>query len=207
MSPCSPDSALRTCGGRILDDALAVDGEVDHAVCRAKEDLRLRSRHGLIGDQVANGSAAVGHRIVMMGLPPRLNEMSRAVPDPVADIEILHGARRHWPARGEARDGKYQYQATTPIHDQFSLGPWISPAPDKTGNVRVLDPRGRRPSALFIDRCTSPAFEIAQFPLARAASRVTFFLQAYSVPVVVGWWGITNRSRTGLRTCPRNAGA
>ena len=50
MSPCSPDPALRTCGGRILDDALVVDGEVDHAVCRAKEHLRLRPGNSLIGE-------------------------------------------------------------------------------------------------------------------------------------------------------------
>jgi hypothetical protein len=47
------DRALRPGRRRIVDDAVSINGEVDHAVPRLEKDLRLRSRHRLVGDEVA----------------------------------------------------------------------------------------------------------------------------------------------------------
>lgn len=181
------DSAPRTRGSRILDDAHAIDGEVDHAVGRAKEYLRLRSRHSLVGEQIANGSAALCHRVVVMRLSPGLDEMNRTMSDPVADVEVLHCARRHWPARGEARGGKYQHQVTTPIHDQFSLGHSMSPAPEKTGRRRgTASPTqaARGAQCAFLDINTSLAFEVAQSSR-ELQLRYTLSMLADSVPAVL----------------------
>lgn len=71
-----PDSALRAGHGRIVDNAVGIDGEVDHAIGCPEDDLRLRSGHRLIGKHVANYPAAVGRRVIMMRFSPRLNEMT-----------------------------------------------------------------------------------------------------------------------------------
>lgn len=68
--------ALRPVRCRIVDDAVSIDGEVDHAVPRLEKDLRLRSRHRLVGDNVADCPAAIGCRVVVMRFTPRLDEVS-----------------------------------------------------------------------------------------------------------------------------------
>ena len=52
------DRALRPGRCRIVDDAVSINGEVDHAVPRLEKDLRLRARHRLVGDHVADCPAA-----------------------------------------------------------------------------------------------------------------------------------------------------
>lgn len=65
-----PDRALGTGRGSIIDDAVGIDGEVDHAALCSKNDLRLRPRHCLIGNHIPDGATAVRGRIIVMRLAP-----------------------------------------------------------------------------------------------------------------------------------------
>ena len=112
------DRALRPGRCRIVDDAISIDGEVDHAVPRLEKDLRLRSRHRLIGDEVTDRPATIGRRIVVVWLSPGLEEMSRAVADPVTDVEILDGSRRHRPARRKRHGGERDDQRIANLHER-----------------------------------------------------------------------------------------
>lgn len=116
-----PNRALRPSRCRIVDDAVSINGEVDRAVPCLEYYLRLRPRHRLIGDHVTDRPATVGGRIVVMRLTPGLNEMSRAVSDPVADIEILDLSCGHRSARGKRYNGDCEHQEMTNFHIRFSL--------------------------------------------------------------------------------------
>ena len=75
-----PNGALRPGGRRIVDDAASIDRKVDHAVPCLEEDLRLRSRHRLIGDEVTDRLSTVGRRIVVdNGKDPEVRKLAEEI--------------------------------------------------------------------------------------------------------------------------------
>ena len=86
------NTAALPCRRGVLDRAVAIDLEVDHAVGHLEEHLLLRL-YGPVGEQVTNCPSAVGQGIVVMRRTLGLDEFILPVTDPILDIQIPYGPR------------------------------------------------------------------------------------------------------------------